>query len=243
MSTAALGGLGALAGGLIGGIGSTMSAYGESGSWNQGGTYGTAAEAGEFNRQMMLAQQAFNASEAQKSREWSSAEAKALRSWQEELANTSFQRGVEDMQKAGINPIIAYAQGGAATPSGGMGTTSAASSGMASRGAEQFSAGESWGFNSASSYSGLAQLAHGISELLGENPGAASGGKVGGGKPIGALTATGEDVARAIAGRKGSAPTPRGKEALKAANAITSATKAATSARQAATEKMRKNLK
>lgn len=36
--------------------------------------------------------------------------------WEERMSNTSWQRGVQDMLKAGINPMLSVSQGGASTP-------------------------------------------------------------------------------------------------------------------------------
>lgn len=52
----------------------------------------------------------------------SAKEAKKNRQWQEQMSNTSYQRATTDLKAAGLNPMLAYSQGGAGTPSGAVGT-------------------------------------------------------------------------------------------------------------------------
>lgn len=55
---------------------------------------------------------------------FSAAQAQKQMDFQKEMSGSSYQRAVEDMKKAGINPMLAVSNGGASSPSGAMGSYS-----------------------------------------------------------------------------------------------------------------------
>lgn len=69
--------------------------------------FGTAAKERQYNAEQADITRQFNAQEALKQRQW-----------EEYMSNTSYQRAIKDMEAAGLNPALAFQQGGASTPSG-----------------------------------------------------------------------------------------------------------------------------
>lgn len=88
----------------------------------------------EWQEKMWQKSADWNSEQNQIARDFNSAEALKNRQWQQQMSETAYQRAVTDMEKAGINPILAA--GGIST---GIGSGSAASIGNASIGTPSIS--------------------------------------------------------------------------------------------------------
>lgn len=103
--------------------GGTLLAAGGSGLLNFWGQERTNAQ----NVQLNNDNNAWNAGQSQIGRDFASAEALKNRDFQERMSNSQYQRGTADMRAAGLNPMLAFSQGGASSPGGGQASASTAS--------------------------------------------------------------------------------------------------------------------
>lgn len=98
----------------------------------------SAAQAAQQEERGAERAQVFSAEQAQRQMEFQAAQTKGQMDFQEKslqkqmdfqerMSSTSWQRAVQDMERAGLNPMLAYSQGGASSPAGGAGSGAAAS--------------------------------------------------------------------------------------------------------------------
>jgi hypothetical protein len=99
---------------------------------NQNFQAGQTAEQMRFQADQTAQQMRFQADQTQKQHDYNSAEARRQMDFQQAMRATQYQTTIADLKAAGLNPMLAYAQGGAGNLTGAAGQGSAAAGAAAS---------------------------------------------------------------------------------------------------------------
>lgn len=105
---------GAAAGSVVPGIGTAIGGLGGAVVGGLASFFGQNS-ANQTNIRLQKEANKFSAKQAQKQMDF-----------QKDMSNTAYQRSMADMKKAGLNPMLAYQQGGASSPSGAAGSVQSA---------------------------------------------------------------------------------------------------------------------
>lgn len=146
-------------------------------SWNEGASsnavYGSEASAKDVLRALEAnaMQEYFN----QQQMKYNTEEAQKARVWEEYMSNTSYQRAVADLKKAGLNPILAAINMGASTPTAAYGSSGLATASKATTYADQrgssYTSGASnnYGYSKSGSYNKSNSYGYNKSDSYGYN--------------------------------------------------------------------------
>lgn len=163
-----------------------------------------------YNSAMMNAANEYNTNAWQQSADWNeymwekqakfnAEQAEIQRQWQEKMSNTQYQRAVNDMSNAGLNPILAVTGGGVGTSVPGGATASVGGASMGSAQSAQASGGivgaESASINN---YTGQMEQLTGMLGLLTAFTAAATSGE----KALNLILDTGEETLGSLIGEE-----------------------------------------
>lgn len=147
-------GAGASAAGKIQGQFGGSSASSSNGGYNTARNWVNGTKASIRNQQSAYERMLYQDRSWADTAKYNSQEAAIARQWEEYMSNTAYQRAMLDMQKAGLNPILAYSQGGASTPSAQIASMAPMSGAQANAIADSYgeSEGETWGSSTQNSW-------------------------------------------------------------------------------------------